>query len=103
MGWMTICTQVSAQAELHIAFASKLRDNLCESLENNTIQLEDQLKQVCKNNVICYLLLLLLLLDDKVYLISYMKTIKDGDRLLMDQEQWVSNLKKVYIFYIFIP
>eukprot|EP00026_Physarum_polycephalum_P000481 Phypoly_transcript_00482.p1 GENE.Phypoly_transcript_00482~~Phypoly_transcript_00482.p1 ORF type:complete len:1511 (+),score=278.96 Phypoly_transcript_00482:105-4637(+) len=65
-GWVATCHNAQVQAELHLNFAEQIRKNIVENLQVNTLQLEDQLKQITK----------------------------DGERLLVDQDQWMTTLKK---------
>lgn len=45
-GWVSICHNAQIQSELHLNLAEQIRKNIVENLQINTIQLEDQLKQV---------------------------------------------------------
>jgi hypothetical protein len=45
-GWVATCHNTQVQAELHLNFAEQIRKNIVENLQVNTLQLEDQLKQV---------------------------------------------------------
>lgn len=45
-GWVATCHNTQVQSELHLNFAEQIRKNIVENLQVNTIQLEDQLKQV---------------------------------------------------------
>ena len=56
-GWIATCINTQVQAELHLNFADQIRKNIVENLQINTLQLEDQLKQVNQYNTfsfVCY-------------------------------------------------
>ena len=55
-GWIATCHNTQVQAELHLNFAEQIRKNIVENLQANTLQLEDQLKQVFTSHFLVYFL-----------------------------------------------